>query len=218
MRLDDGALVLVRPLVAADREALAEAYRTLSGEARRRRFLRSVDDVDATADALTRIEGADTGALVAVTDDGRIIGEAAYALLPDDPEAAEVAVSVRDGFHRQGIGSMLLRAVAGALHDMGLIRLVGHVQLDNRAVLALIDRLGGSRRFDGPGVYRVELDIASVLPSTRRAVPMAGPLPSLARGALDLSLAPLRIAGSLGVAILGRASRLRREISAALAR
>ena len=88
------------------------------------------------------------------------VGGVRYVRLADDPEVAEVALSVRDDLHGQGIGRALLQLLAKQARSEGLRKLTAVVQADNRAVLRLLSAapIPIERRLEGGEIY-MEVDI-----------------------------------------------------------
>lgn len=154
----------VRPVVPGDREGLAEGVRRMSLESRYRRFFSAVPELpDAALTYLTEIDYDDHFAWAAVDLDqpgAPGVGVARYIRLPDDPEAAEVAVAVADDHHRLGIGTLLLEAVALTAREHGIRRLVATVLSDNQAGRSVLRGLGATFRWDPVGgVLRVEMPV-----------------------------------------------------------
>jgi GNAT superfamily N-acetyltransferase len=56
--------------------------------------------------------------------------------------AAEAAVVVRDDWHRQGIGSALMRQLVDVARSVGITRFSAIVQAGNQPVYAMINALG----------------------------------------------------------------------------
>jgi RimJ/RimL family protein N-acetyltransferase len=162
--LASGRRVRVRPVVPEDREGLAEGVRRMSLESRYRRFFSAVPELpEAALTYLTEIDYDDHFAWAAVDLDqpgAPGIGVARYIRLPDDPEAAEVAVAVADDHHRLGIGTLLLEAVALTAREHGIRRLVATVLSDNQAGRSVLRGLGATFRWDPDGgVLRVEMPV-----------------------------------------------------------
>ena len=159
--LRDGTRVVLRPIVPADRERLAEGLRRLSARSRRQRFHGAVGELsDEQLRYLTEVDQHDHVAWVALDLD-RLdqpgIGVARYVRVEDEPHVAEAAITVADEYQGRGAGTLLLGLLAGLARrdDISVFR--NYVLADNEAMLSLFDELGGERAVEAPGVYRVDL-------------------------------------------------------------
>jgi GNAT superfamily N-acetyltransferase len=159
---DIGCEIEIRPLTAADREGIADAFSRLSERTRRRRFHGLASRLgERDLDRLTRIDHHCREALVAIAPDtARIVGVARYITLPRDPRAAEVAVAVDDEWQGRGIGRRLMSELAARARAEGITRLLAYVGTDNRRVIGWIARAGGVAEVrDGDTfVYGIPLD------------------------------------------------------------
>ncbi len=171
--LPDGTRCWIWPLLPTDREALVREFETLSLETRRRRFLGPV--VHLTDKMLKHlvdeVDGIDHVALVLmaeVGDDLLPVGVARCVRYPNEPQAADVAVTVKDAWQGRGVGTALLRALM-VHRPAGVTHLLTEVASDNPASLAMLRRLGPMRTFDaGQGVLDVEVQL---VPNTTLEVP-----------------------------------------------
>ena len=78
--LADGARLGVRPISAADRDTFSTWFGRLTPESRRRRFHGPKPKLSARElTYLTEVDNVTHTALMAVDDDGRMVGEARYA-------------------------------------------------------------------------------------------------------------------------------------------
>lgn len=166
VRLRDGTPALVVPLVPANREALRHEYEHLSAETRFDRFLSAVPELtDTMLDRLVdEVDGVDHVALVLLvtTEDGTELplGLARIIRYPDDPTAADVAVTVVDDWHGRGVATALLRVLMGR-RPAGVRWIVTVVQADNRPSVAMLARLGAIDVGDPEsGTRRVVVDLA----------------------------------------------------------
>jgi ribosomal protein S18 acetylase RimI-like enzyme len=144
----------IRPLTAADRDALAAAYEHLSEDTRRRRFgalAKRLGPRD--LDRLTRLDHHRHEALAAIAPSGDIVGVARYVTLVDEPRRAEVAIAVDDDWQGGGIGRHLMSALAARARAEGITHLVAYVAPDNRRVVNWIARAGGvAEAYDGDAI------------------------------------------------------------------
>lgn len=145
----NGQQVRVRFLTPDDGDLLLDLVQRLSRESRYQRFHVSADDVP--LDELRRrlppfldVDGVNSVALVALADEPsgeRAIAVARFRRRPGQQEA-EAAVVVRDDWHRQGLGSALMRQLIALARDLGIVRFTAMIQAGNRSVHAMIKALG----------------------------------------------------------------------------
>ena len=140
VELRDGSTVRVRPVMAADAEALTTFLRELSPDSRRYRFFGTVD-LESAAQAMASGGGPDDHGLVALTGvPEHVIGHAQYLRGPS-AAVAEVAFAVADAFQGRGLGTLLLAHLAEHAHAAGVELLDAQVMADNRR---MIDMFHGS--------------------------------------------------------------------------
>jgi GNAT superfamily N-acetyltransferase len=161
--LSGGDRVLVRHLLASDREELAERYLELSPEARRLRFFNAPDHLSTRLlDYLLDVDGVDRCALAAfaIDDDGAPgVGIARYARSHDDPSCAEAAVTVLDAYQSRGIGTELMYRLAEQARRNGISTFTASVMWENRELLDGLRALGAEIRPSEPGVASVQIAI-----------------------------------------------------------
>jgi GNAT superfamily N-acetyltransferase len=143
-------------LEGSDGELLRRFFYRLSPESLYRRFHSPITRPEqAHPQFLLNLDHVNRAAVAALVD-GEIVGVARYVRLrPGEP--AEVAVVVADSWHRQGIATRLMRALAGCARSAGIERLAMTMQADNAAVLRLMKRMYpcAKLRADGPMVEAV---------------------------------------------------------------
>lgn len=169
MTLADGARLRVRPIVAADREPLADAFDRLSDRSRRQRFLAPKPRLSARElDYLTDVDHVTHEALVAIDETtGEIVAVGRYATGGAGGPAADMALVVVDAWQRRGIGHALAVRLVERARANGITRLTGTALADNLRVRTLLDRLGFRVRSVSAGVVEVELDVPPAPPSRR---------------------------------------------------
>src|SRR3954453_10235553 len=107
IRASDGTQLYVRHVRPDEKEMIAKAWLLLSEESQRRRFLAPKPRLTSSdLRYLTEIDGHDHVALVALRlhEPHRLVAVARYVRLKEDPEAAEVAVTVADDMQAKTIG------------------------------------------------------------------------------------------------------------------
>ncbi|HEX6116831.1 MAG TPA: GNAT family N-acetyltransferase [Solirubrobacterales bacterium] len=169
----DGARLTVRPIAPHDAEALRAAFGHLSAETRYRRFLGPVKRLtEANVEYLTQLDHRNHEALVAVDDEGAIVGVARYIRLEDRAGVAEVAVTVADDWQGRGVGTALLSRLAARARAAGIEAFIGICLTDNEDMIQLLRELGSGAKVSnvGDGTVEVEAELpGTVTPAAARA-------------------------------------------------
>jgi len=146
--LRDGTVVRLRPIVPGDAPRLVALYDRLSLDTRYHRFFSAMRRLPpdwarflATVDHRTRL------ALVVESpgDPEALIAVARYEP-GGEPDTAEVAFVVQDGWQDRGLGTILFQAILRAATANGIRRFRAWVLADNRRMLDLIARYGRIER------------------------------------------------------------------------
>lgn len=141
IRASDGTQLYVRHVKPADRGLIGQAWLQLSKESQRRRFLAPKPKLTSTElRYLTDVDGHDHVALIAVRLDApdRLVGVARYVRLQDDPESAEVAVTIADEMQGKGVGRALAVMLADEARGRGVKRFTASILTDNAPALRLM--------------------------------------------------------------------------------
>lgn len=145
--LHDGTPIRLRPIRPEDAAMEAAFIGALSDESRYRRFLSVSPQVSPEIIArFTQVDYDRDMALVAVHGEGpgaQIVAVARYVRGPD-PEIAEFAIVVADGWQGRGLGSLLMQQLEQCAHEAGVRHLDGLVLASNTPMLALMR----ARRYD----------------------------------------------------------------------
>lgn len=164
IHLKDGTKGWVLALLPTDRAALVREFESLSPESRRRRFLMPVVHL---SDAMLKhlvdeVDGIDHVALVLMAKVGDEVvptGIARCVRYPHQPEAADIAVTVKDDWQGRGVATALLEVLMRRRPE-GVTHLLTEVAADNPASLAMLRHLGPTRTYDtGMGILDVEVDL-----------------------------------------------------------
>jgi RimJ/RimL family protein N-acetyltransferase len=150
VRIRDGAQVDVRRIEPGDADALRTAFQRLSLESRYERFLSPLDHMStAMVRYFTEVDHHDHEALVAFDpDDGRLVAVARFVREPDEPEAAEAAVTVADDWHGRGLGTAMLAELAERAREEGVKRFTAYVLARNEDMIDMLFRLGPAKVVD----------------------------------------------------------------------
>jgi GNAT superfamily N-acetyltransferase len=142
--LRDGRRVDIRALRQDDRAVLLTAVGRTSPESLYRRFFTVKRGFTEQEMAFfLNIDFVDHVALVAVVEEASrpvIVGGARYIVLR--PGKAEVAFAVIDRYQGQGIGTALMRHLAGIARGAGLRELIADVLPENSAMLKVFAKSG----------------------------------------------------------------------------
>jgi RimJ/RimL family protein N-acetyltransferase len=159
--LRSGDVVRIRQVRPDDAPALVRAYANLGEQSRYRRFFTVMPELpEATLKAAVEVDHVDHEALVAVPLlSTEIVGECRFIRLPDQPDTAEVGVTVVDAWQSRGLGSALLARLSERALAAGIEYFTAEVLAENRTVLGLLSGLGQvETESHGPVVTtRVEL-------------------------------------------------------------
>jgi len=193
--------VLVRAVRPEDAPGFAEAFEQLSETSRYRRFFTVKPRLSEQSLAFfTDVDHHDHEALVAVAPgSGQLVGVARFIRNPEEPDQAEVAVTVIDAWQQRGVGTVLLRELAQRAAEEGIRHFTAEILAENRPMLNLARRLGPaetasrgttvSARIDLPPATEQEdtssYDGYDLLRAAARGEFLG--LPPVLRGWLDLS-------------------------------
>jgi nucleotide-binding universal stress UspA family protein/RimJ/RimL family protein N-acetyltransferase len=163
--LRDGARVTLRPIAPEDKPLLAASFERLSEESRYRRFFTTKPELSAAElDYLVDVDHQNHEAIVAIDPSTRRgLGVARFIRSNDDPEVAEVAVTVADDWQGRGLGRALLDRLTYRARREGVRRFSALVQSDNLASLGLLEGVGETRHPFDTG----ELELVIELPAKR---------------------------------------------------
>src|SRR5436305_5073294 len=127
--LRDGSQVLIRPVRSTDAALIAEAFARLSERSRRMRFLGKKDELTAAElRYYANVDHHDHEALGALDPaDGRGAGVARYVRDADDPQAAEIALTITDDWQGRGLGTELLARLSHPGPQEGICHFTGVV-------------------------------------------------------------------------------------------
>jgi len=151
-RLRDGTLVRLRTIGPADRARLVAGFERLSPETRYKRFFSAVPRLP--EGLLARLLDTDEWNHLAIgaerlradgSAEEALVGVARFIRSASDSESAETAVTVTDELQHQGLGTLLLTALADAARARGVRRFSARVLAGNAPMKALLRGLGAGR-------------------------------------------------------------------------
>lgn len=144
--LNDGSRVRLRPVVPEDKERLVQGLERLSPESRYRRFMSAVSRIpDRQLRYFTELDYVDhyaVGALALDEPGEPGVGVARYVRLADQPQVAEVAVTIVDDYQKSGLGSLLLQAAMAVALENGILEFQAEIMGDNHGAIRLVRRFG----------------------------------------------------------------------------
>jgi RimJ/RimL family protein N-acetyltransferase len=157
--LRDGSTVLIRQVRGTDAPLLADGFARLSPRSRQMRFLGPKTMLSAAElRYFTEVDHHDHEAIGALSGaDGRGVGIARYVRDADDPQAAEIAVTIVDEWQGRGLGTELLSRLSDLARQAGINRFTALVSTENAASAGLLRNLGACLAGRGPGTMEYEL-------------------------------------------------------------
>jgi EmrB/QacA subfamily drug resistance transporter len=160
--LRDGSAVLIRQVQSADAPLLADGFARLSDASRQMRFLTKKKELSpAELRYFTDIDHHDHEALGALDQaGGRGVGVARYVRDAEDPQAAEIAVTIVDNWQGRGLGTELLAQLSDRARQEGIRRFTALVAADNAAVAGLLQNISAELVRHGPGTVEYEIALA----------------------------------------------------------
>lgn len=140
----DGRRIEIRALRPADRDGLLAAVQRVGADSLYRRFFGVKREFsEQEIEFFSHVDFVTHVALVAVIEEAgqpTIIAGGRYIVTK--PEQAEIAFVVVDAYQGLGIGSALLRHLAGIARANGLKRFVAEVLPDNTSMLKVFQKSG----------------------------------------------------------------------------
>ena len=170
--LRDGSAVQIRPVRSADAPLLADGFARLGAASLQMRFL-GVKKELSTADLryFTDVDHHDHEALAALDQaGGHGVDIARYIRDADDPQSAEIAVTIVDDWQGRGLGTELLAQLSGRACQEGIRRFTALADASNVAVAALLRNAGARLVRRGRGTVDYEITPAREAESSKACV------------------------------------------------
>lgn len=160
--LRDGRVVHVRAVHPEDKPLLVEGFEELSEDSRYLRFFGTKKALsDQELAYLTEVDGVHHVALGAVDERGHGVGVARYVVLDDEPGVAEVAVTVIDELHGQGLGHALVERLVEHARGAHIHALRFWVLPINVGMLHLLRDLGARYHASDGTTQAYDLDVST---------------------------------------------------------
>jgi GNAT superfamily N-acetyltransferase len=171
LTLHSGETICLRLIRPSDKRTMLRAFAELSAPSRHKRFFTAKSSLtEADLRYFTETDGWDHFALGAVMihEDGREgdgLGVARCIRLTEDPECAEVAITVIDRLQGKGIGRALLERLVTAALERGITRFQFMCLAHNLEMQKLVERVCRvvETRSDG-AIMIVETDLPRRIP------------------------------------------------------
>jgi acetyltransferase len=162
--LEDGSMLLLRPIDPGDVETLMRAFKRMTPEQVRARVFHALSELpEPVARAMCQVDPGQAVALVATDPDGAEIRGEARVHFDTVTLAAELALAIDPQFIGKGLGGILVEHLIRAARAHGMREIWGDTQAGNFAMLALTRRLGFThdRKRDDASLVRFFLNLDS---------------------------------------------------------
>jgi len=168
VELGSGLKVNLRPIKPTDEVLLQDFFYSHSEETIYKRYFRPLRALPHdTAQDMVNLDYRNRMAVVATAGEiGRewLVGVARYAYEPTE-DRAEMAITLREEFHGQGLGTLLQYELARYARAMGFQGLTALVLDSNKVLLGLFGKLGPyhKKQFE-PGILKLWIDFKELSP------------------------------------------------------
>jgi RimJ/RimL family protein N-acetyltransferase len=176
--LRNGSTVLIRQVQSADAPLVADGFAQLSARSRQLRFLTPKKELSpAELRYFTDVDHHDHEAVGALAD-GRGVGIARYIRDADDPQAAEIAVTIVDDWQGRGLGTELVAQLSERARCEGIRRFTALVAAGNPAMAGLLRSVRADLVRREPGALQYEITLAPAAEYSPAGVLRSGDDPS----------------------------------------
>jgi RimJ/RimL family protein N-acetyltransferase len=164
VRTRKGHVVRVRPVEPDDRELMVEGFVRLSDRSRYLRFMAPTDRLsESQLEYLSHIDYLNHFAWGVLTPAGTPVAIGRFVRFRDEPDAADVALTVTDDHQGRGIGTMLIQALAVVARRRGIVTFHFDVLPSNEAMLAVLASLGASSTL-ADGIAHLVIPVTEIEP------------------------------------------------------
>ncbi|OQY43844.1 MAG: hypothetical protein B6242_13895 [Anaerolineaceae bacterium 4572_78] len=138
--LSDGTHVRLRHVCPEDAPKFKRGFEAFSPESRYLRFFSGLESLsDNMLQYLTNVDGYNHVAIVALVESVKGkreygVGVARFVRIKDEPNVAEIAVSVIDNMHNKGLGRLLLKTIKEAAIERDIQYFRAEILASNEAV------------------------------------------------------------------------------------
>lgn len=158
IRVRDGTLLLLRPVMPGDSERTVHGHIYFSSDTLYRRFMTPRLPSPALMHYLSEVDYVDHFVWV-VTDGSDPVADARFVRDANDPTVAEIAFTVADAYQGRGIGTFLISALAVAAELDGIEKFSARMLSDNGPMRAIMDRYGAVWQREDIGVITTVIDV-----------------------------------------------------------
>ena len=158
VRVRDGTLLLLRPVLPGDRQRTVHGHVHFSSETLYRRFMTARAPTPELMHYLAEVDYVDHFVWV-VTDGSDPVADARFVRDQTDPTVAEIAFTVADAYQGRGIGSFLISALSIAARVDGVERFTARMLSENVPMRAIMDRYGAQWQREDIGVITTVIDV-----------------------------------------------------------
>jgi CRP-like cAMP-binding protein len=158
IRVRDGTLLLLRPVLPGDDERTVHGHIEFSSETLYRRFMTARLPSPALMHYLSQVDYVDHFVWV-VTDGSDPVADARFVRDETDAGVAEIAFTVADAYQGRGIGSFLIGALSIAARANGVERFSARMLSDNVPMRAIMDHYGAIWQREDVGVITTVIDV-----------------------------------------------------------
>lgn len=163
LSLEDGSIFTVKPVTPDDKPLILHGFERLSERSRYLRFLGPMPSLSRRQLAYLSELDHRNHIAIGILDGDEPVAIGRWVRFDDEPEDADLALTVIDDYQGRGVGRLVIQILAMVARHRGVRWLHFDVLAENSPMLHLLDKLGAVRTPSGPVVHAV-LDAESVAP------------------------------------------------------
>ncbi len=176
--------LMLRPVLPGDSQRSDSPQVEFSTETLYRRFMSTRAPSPALMNYLFQVDYVDHFVWVLVDGaDGPVVADVRYVRDVHDPDSAEIAFIVADGYQGRGIGNFLMDALVVAAHVGKVRRFTARMLAGNLPMRSIVDRFGAQWQREEPGVVTTDFPVPP-LESLRLDAASAAQIAAVARQAM----------------------------------